>query len=102
MRAALALAPVRAPRTTNHAAPSRRSRVGASRGVARAALDCGEIACAVDEGAPAKVVINGKDVRASALRAVEVVNADGARVSIGSTFGDASGKNVLVVLRHLG
>jgi len=90
----------------------------ASRGVARGvdarrhargsisvsrALDCGEIACAVDPNVDDAMVarINDVTVSARALRDVEVVDADGARQTIGAIAGDAS-PVVLVVLRHLG
>ena len=67
------------------------------------ALDCGEIACAVDPNAGESMVarINDVTVSARALREVEVVDADGARETIGNIAGDAS-PVVLVVLRHLG
>ena len=45
--------------------------------------------------------INDVTVSARALREVEVVDADGARETIGNIAGDAS-PVVLVVLRHLG
>lgn len=104
MRTALVAVPV-TPKATTHlsSSSSRQPRGRHARIAPRAALDCGEIACAFDEDVAARsVVINGATVRARAIRDVQVVNADGARVTIGSTFGDASGKNVLVVLRHLG
>jgi len=104
MRTALVAVPVTSKATTHSSSSSSRQPRGRHARIApRAALDCGEIACAFDEDVAARsVVINGATVRARAIRDVQVVNADGARVTIGSTFGDASGKNVLVVLRHLG
>ena len=107
MRTALVAVPVTSKATTHSSSSSssssRQPRGRHARIAPRAALDCGEIACAFDEDVAARsVVINGATVRARAIRDVQVVNADGARVTIVSTFGDASGKNVLVVLRHLG
>ena len=103
MRTALVAVAVTPKATTPLSSSSRQPRGRHARIAPRAALDCGEIACAFDEDVAARsVVINGATVRARALRDVQVVNADGARVTIGSTFGDAPGKNVLVVLRHLG
>jgi len=104
MRTALVAVPVAPKATTSFSSSSSSRQRGRNARIApRAALDCGEIACAFDEDVAARsVVINGATVRARTIRDVQVVNADGARVTIGSTFGDASGKNVLVVLRHLG
>jgi len=69
----------------------------------RAALDCGERACALDATSNARAVtINTVVVRAKALRQCEVVNHANARVRLEETFGNGKGKNVVVVLRHLG
>jgi len=48
------------------------------------------------------VTINTVVVRAKALRQCEVVNHANARVRLEETFGNGKGKNVVVVLRHLG
>ena len=91
----------RASRTVSKRVDVEKSRRG-TRSIARV-LDCGEIACAVDPNAGESMVarINDVTVSARALREVEVVDADGARETIGNIAGDAS-PVVLVVLRHLG
>ena len=89
------------PRAVSRRVDARRGTRG-MRSIARA-LDCGEIACAGDPNAGESMVarINDVTVSARALREVEVVDADGARETIGNIAGDAS-PVVLVVLRHLG
>tara|TARA_B100000683_G_scaffold3953_2_gene4069 strand:- start:28215 stop:28613 length:399 start_codon:yes stop_codon:yes gene_type:complete len=91
----------RASRTVSERVDVEKARRG-TRSIARA-LDCGEIACTVDPNAGESMVarINDVTVSARALREVEVVDADGARETIGNIAGDAS-PVVLVVLRHLG
>jgi len=94
MRAARA--PTSAPSVSAPRARARR----APRRVAARALDCGEIACAVDDDVGAKTAtINGARVSATALRRCEIVGADGARATLGRAA--AGTPNVVVVLRHL-
>ena len=81
-------------------APVAARRARAARRVAPRALGCGEIACAVDDDVGARTAtINGASVSAAALRACEIVGADGTRAPLGRATSGAP--NVVVVLRHL-
>ena len=73
---------------------------------ATAALDCGEIACAVSDDASsssAKIaVVNGRSVSARGLRSCEIVDASGTRTTIAARGSATGGPDVVVLLRHLG
>ena len=71
---------------------------------AAATEDCGCEDGTVGVVAPTKfegVVMNDVRVSGATLRATELVDARGARASVGSVIGD-EGKAVVVFLRHLG
>ena len=75
---------------------------------ATAALDCGEIACAVSDdddasSSSAKIaVVNGRSVSARGLRSCEIVDASGTRTTIAARGSATGGPDVVVLLRHLG
>ena len=76
---------------------------------ATAALDCGEIACAVRDddddasSSSAKIaVVNGRSVSARGLRSCEIVDGSGKRTTIGARGSATGGPDVVVLLRHLG
>lgn len=84
----------------------RTARRSLRRATTTAALDCGEIACAVsdeDASLSTKVaVVNGRSVSARGLRACEIVDASGKRTTVGARASATGGPDVVVLLRHLG
>lgn len=99
--------PVQCGRRTAVAHRRRRRRL--RREFATAALDCGEIACAVSDddddasSSSAKIaVVNGRSVSARGLRSCEIVDASGTRTTIGARGSATGGPDVVVLLRHLG
>jgi len=71
------------------------------RATAPRALDCGEIACAMDASESTRAVtINGRLVRARTLRDVVVRGADDREIRLGDVA--RGSPSVVVLLRHLG
>jgi hypothetical protein len=60
---------------------------------------CELVECGADFANARAATVNGKTVRAAALRAVDVLSPSGATVTLGDEVGP---KGVLVLLRHLG
>ena len=92
--------------TTHRARRTARRRRATTTTTTTAALDCGEIACAVsdeDASSSAKVaVVNGTSVSARGLRSCEIVDASGNRTTVGARASATGGPDVVVLLRHLG
>ena len=91
-----------APSHPPKAPPAARPRASrARRAVTRAAVSapCELVECGADFANARAATVNGKTVRAAALRAVDVLSPSGATVTLGDEVGP---KGVLVLLRHLG